>query len=79
MMHGVYGWHRFGWMGGIFMMVFWLLIIGLVVYLVSKSSNNRGHISSTESNRALEILNERYASGEIDEEEYLRKKKLLKK
>ncbi len=56
------GWHMGPGMigGGIFMIVFWILIlVGLVFFI-------KWLIQSTGSNRALEILKERYARGEID-------------
>ncbi|MCG8540697.1 MAG: SHOCT domain-containing protein [Clostridia bacterium] len=74
MMHWM-GFNRFGWMGGGFMMLFLPLIMGLIFYSIFRSSRRN---NSTNSNRALEILDEKFALGEITEEEYLRRKKLLK-
>lgn len=76
MMHGWYGWNGMGMLGGGLMMLFWPLLIGLVVYFLVKSNNgnHRGQHSS-----ALDLLDEKYAAGEIPEEEYLHKKKMLKK
>jgi len=81
MMHGWYGWPRFGFgfMGCGFMMIFWVLLIGLAVYFIVKSTNRNNHHTNGDNRRALDILDEKYAAGEIDEEEYLRKKNLLKK
>jgi putative membrane protein len=61
------GW---GWMMGGFM-IFWLLILaliiaGLVWFLRSKSLGRRSP--------AIETLEQRYARGEINREEYLQKK-----
>jgi putative membrane protein len=51
-----------------------LLIIGISLFMIRKNNKE----NSKESNSsALEILNERYAKGEIDEEEYNRKKNNL--
>ena len=52
-----------------------IVIISIAVYMIanSKKRNNK-----TASNSALEILSERFAKGEIDEEEYKYKKKILK-
>ncbi|WP_130806087.1 SHOCT domain-containing protein [Senegalia massiliensis] len=51
-----------------------LLIIGISLFMIRKNNKK----NSKESNSsALEILNERYAKGEIDEEEYNRKKNNL--
>ncbi len=78
MMEG-WGWGM-GWFGGIFMIAFWILIIiGLVVLIKWLVQNTRGGPSSprTESSRALEILKERYARGEIDKQEFEEKKRDL--
>ena len=65
------GW--FGWcpMGGLI----WLLLIGLVI--VGVVAIMRGFFSARkgESSGALKVLDERYARGEIDREEYLRRRK----
>jgi putative membrane protein len=64
-----------GWMGfGGLMWLFWILLAVVVVWLV------RSVASDTSRNRtktALEILEERYALGEIDSEEFERKKRDL--
>lgn len=75
MMHW-FGFNRFGMMGGGFMMLLWPLVIGLILYFAFKSSN-RHYTNNT--NKALEILDEKFASGEITEEEYLHKKKIINK
>ena len=76
-------WYGHGmWFGGILMMFFWLLlIVGIVYFLVKSLGNNDRTKYSGESrrtNEALEILDERYSKGEIDDEEYLRRKKNLR-
>ena len=52
-----------------------IAVVVLVVVLV-KAPKNRG---SAETDEAIELLNTKYAAGEITEEEYLRKKKILSK
>jgi len=63
----------FGW---IFMVLWWVLIITVVVafinWLTSQSRDARNREKS-----ALEILQERYAKGEIDRKEFENKKKDL--
>jgi putative membrane protein len=74
-----WGWGM-GWFGGIFMIVFWILIlIGLVFVIKWLVQSTRGAAPSsrTESSRALDILKERYARGEIDKQEFEEKKRDL--
>ena len=65
----------FGGLMMIFPIVFWILLVVLIVKLFQEKKNNPKEIG----NKALNILKERFARGEIDEEEYLRKKELLEK
>jgi len=63
---GGWGW---GWgFGGIFMILFWALIIlgvaALVKWLAAGGGGERG------ASRPLDILKERYARGEINREQY---------
>ncbi|MBC9826182.1 SHOCT domain-containing protein [Carnobacterium inhibens] len=54
-----------------------LLVIALSIYMINKNNNaNKTNRENRES--ALEILDRRYANGEINEEEYQKKKKTLK-
>ena len=70
-----------GWFGGIFMLVFWVLIIvGLVFlikWLIQTTRGTRRTDESASASRAVEILEERYARGEIDKDEFLEKKRHL--
>lgn len=69
-----YGYNHFGayslWHFGM-MAVLLVGIIVLVVWLLKRGKKAGG-------DQALEILRERYAKGEINEEEYNSKKKVLK-
>jgi putative membrane protein len=68
------GW---GYMGGWgFMMFFWLVILGLIFYVIYARGRNRdGGPGARPGGKALEILKERYARGEISREEFERMKK----
>ena len=73
---GMYGYGMgWGWFGPILMIVFWGLVILGIVYLV-KAIVGRGAASSKEET-AIDILKKRYARGEIDAEEFARRKKDL--
>lgn len=77
--NGLYGYSGnggFWWMGLVGMavqLIFWIIVISLGVYLFRRysprsSSGNRGF------ENAVGLLQERYARGEIDSEEYQRRK-----
>ena len=74
--------HHYGnWMGrGSFNyigLIVLLLIIGLIVFLVSQVLQANNKKTKNPSDEAVDILNQRLAKGEISEEEYREKKKLL--
>ncbi|GFP76629.1 SHOCT domain-containing protein [Clostridium fungisolvens] len=64
-----------------FMMIPMLIIFLLVIYFVFKAvtSKNLNLTANKNSSNAMDILNERFAKGEINEEEYASKKKQLLK
>ncbi|MED4041060.1 hypothetical protein [Niallia taxi] len=53
--------------GGVFMLVFWGLVIWLIVLAIRKLSSGD---KSSQTDKAVEILKQRYSLGEIDTEEY---------
>ncbi len=66
---------------GLWMVVFWVVVVGLALWLLSRlfpgtrgrSDGEHSAMNGTAaggSRRALDILNERYARGEITREEY---------
>lgn len=78
-----WGWHHmmgfgwFGWFGMIFMLIFWVLIIVGIVWLVKWLIESTSRTEKASKKRALEILDEKYARGEIDDEEYERRKRKI--
>jgi len=87
---GYSGWHMgpgmmdgwgMGWFGMIMMMAFWILVIvGLIFlirWLIQATRGGKEGLHGT--SRALDILKERYARGEIDREEFETKKRDLMK
>ena len=62
-------------LGGLFMLaIFTLTIIAIVKVLKHRHSGYRPNGNNFVDNSALSILNERYARGEIGDEEYQKKK-----
>jgi putative membrane protein len=59
--------------GGIFMILFWVLLIVIVIFLMKKSLWDTGRQETAE-----DILKKRYARGEISKEEFERMKKDLR-
>lgn len=67
------GW---GWFGPIMMILFWVLVILGIIYLVKALAVGRGGAPPREET-AIDILKKRYARGEIDAEEFARRRKDL--
>ena len=77
MMWQGYGLMGFGWIW----MIIPVVLIGLLIYAAVKQADNSGRRYDAKyqgSSQAMEILNQKFANGEINEEEYKRKKELLK-
>ncbi|AOV99456.1 SHOCT domain-containing protein [Dehalococcoides mccartyi] len=74
------GW---GWMifGGIFMLIFWCAIIGVIIWgiihLTKKGQNPSSGSTATEKTHYMDVLKERYAKGEITKAEFDQMKKDL--
>jgi len=72
--------YGYGMMGG-FGMFIPLLLIALIVYAVVKftiGGNKNCDTVNRRNDDALDILKQRYARGEISEEEYMQKMKILR-
>jgi len=67
------GWHWLGWLG---MAFFWLVLVLLVLAMVKYLKGNRRSNAPDGERKpdALVLLEERYARGEIDREECLKKR-----
>ena len=64
MMNGMEGFGMgFGW-------ILWLVIIGLVVWAVTKFLNSSQNNSAPTGERPIEIAKRRYAAGEINKAEF---------
>ncbi|MEX1307002.1 MAG: SHOCT domain-containing protein [Eubacteriales bacterium] len=59
------------------MTLFLLLILGVAVYFIFFADQSKTAVSSEKT--ALDMLKEKFINGEIDEEEYNRKKKVIEK
>lgn len=74
-------WYRgdgYGWMDGGAMLVmglFWILLVGLGIWLITRSMGKEKTVSVQESPR--QVLDRRLASGEIDAEAYKQARKLI--
>ena len=79
-----------GWGGGLLMLVLTLLFLGGFLLIAASivhqhhqhhhhDFDDRGHSHQPSSNRSgpLNILDERFARGDIDEDEYKRRRELL--
>lgn len=78
MMRGFYG-NDFWWMG-LTPMIINLIFWGVIIFVAVKMLNNyfnRVDASKSKEDSAMAILRERYAKGEIDEEEFKKKKSEL--
>lgn len=72
---GTFGaWPGFGWL---FMLLFWALLILGIFALIKWLADEAGSRGAPAQKRALQILEERYARGEIEREAFEQKKRDL--
>jgi putative membrane protein len=71
--------HMMGGGTGIVMIIFWIVLIGALILLISGAINGIRASQKTddEIQRPLEILKQRYARGEIGRTEYEDKRRIL--
>lgn len=66
-----------GMIFGGFMWIFWLLVIAAVILVIISAVNSNSQARNENEESPLEILKRRYAKGEIDEDEYIQRRKGL--
>ena len=78
---GMMGNWGMGWFGGIFMMFFWVLVIvGLILFVRWLiQATGRKQFAGNTGSKALDILKERYARGDIDKAQFESMKRDLAK
>jgi len=79
------GWYGYGWGVGawvamaLVMLIFWGGVVTVVVLLVRRSHQGEGPAApQSPHNEAERILNERFARGEIDEQEFTARRTALR-
>ncbi len=71
----MYGYENCGYFGNVWFMIIPAITICILIYLVIKVLLNN---DSPSTNEAINDLNRKLANGEINEEEYLRIKRIIK-
>jgi putative membrane protein len=71
----MWGWHDGGawWWMALAGVAFWAVIAWAIVMLVRSNTTGSSHAS-----HARDVLDERFARGEIDEDEYRRRRELIR-
>ena len=78
--HGWDGMGAFGWVGMLLMMLFWFGLIALIIWAIAgfvTRGQQQQVTQGTSEDRAKTILRERYARGEISEEEFTERHRTL--
>ncbi len=74
--HGMNGWSG-GWFLGPLFMILMIAAIAAAIAVLVRLFGGMGGGSGAKQNAALDLLNARFAKGEIDEDEYQRRKQVL--
>lgn len=64
------------WWTGLLFLLFWVVVIALIVWAVRSTGRTSQGASRR---RALDVLEERYARGEIDDDEFRHRKEMLER
>jgi putative membrane protein len=68
---GQAGWFgQYAWLMPLMMLLFWIIVISLIVFFVRRSRHHMMAHDPRFENKALAIVKERYAKGEITKEEF---------
>lgn len=73
-----YGYNMMPW-GGFFWLIVLVLIIAIAVTVFLITTDRRRNVSSSFNNNSIEILKQRYARGEINEEQYRKMRDAIEK
>ena len=69
----MWNWGAGGWLGGLWMVLFWVGVVLLIVWAIRGLST----VQSPVGRSALDILEERFARGEIDTTELVERRREL--
>ncbi|HSJ36567.1 MAG TPA: SHOCT domain-containing protein [Acidimicrobiia bacterium] len=67
-------WNGMGAWGWIMMIIFWIAVAALIVWTVRSVSGQ----ARPDPDQAMRVLDERFARGEIDQQEYEERRRVLK-
>jgi len=75
-----WNWGAGAWLMGVSMLLFWALVITVVIVLLRRFTAGpaSGEAQRREPDRAISILEERFARGEIDREEFEQRRQVLR-
>lgn len=71
-----FGWHDGGW-GVVWMILSWALVAAIIVLVVRAFSSGSARSEKHSGDPARTILDERFARGEISEEEHRERRRVL--